>query len=104
MAGTSTTATVAFALTPAAVVQDQLRDYSKKSQVAVYNFGTSSLYQDSNDRFDLTAPKIQNFLDRIADRASECSLTIMKVPTSKAEVPKTNPKPNTFACTTASYH
>ena len=92
MASTSTTATVAFALTPAAVVQDQVRDYSEKSQVAVYKFGTSSLYQDSNDRFDLTAPKIQNFLDRIADRASECSLTVIKVPTSKAEIAKTNPK------------
>ena len=82
-----------FTLNPAAVVKDEVYDYSNKTHRALYSQATEKLYQDDKDRFDLTPTKVQNFLDRLFDRAQECNITVINcVPKNLSEVSKQNPQ------------
>ena len=82
-----------FTLNPAAVVQDEIYNYKEKAHRALYSQATEKLYQDDNDRFDLSPAKVQNFLDRLYDRAQEFNITVInKVPKNQAQISKTNPQ------------
>ena len=90
MAAASTTST--FALTPAAVVRDAPLDFTQKAHVAIYNTATQSLYQDTKDRHDLAPAMVQNFLDRVHDRALETSMTVTEIPATLEQVGRNNPR------------
>jgi hypothetical protein len=66
---------------PAAATEGVVLNYTNKLHKAHYFKASATLYpDDSKERFDLTEGSLQNFLNRIRDRAIDCRLSTVEVP------------------------
>ena len=85
----------AFAVDPAAALPGNI-DFVSKAGAAFHKRTTQSLYVDPSERFDLGKKGLQNFIDRVQDRAMSSNLSIIQVPETVAAMGTANPQRKNF--------
>ena len=80
---------------PAAALPGNI-DFVSKAGAAFHKRTTQSLYVDPSERFDLGKKGLQNFIDRVKDRAMSSNLSIIQVPETVAAVGTANPQKKNF--------
>ena len=82
----STAASVPFALNPSQATGNDLLDFNKKLHKTHYQAATKSLCSDATERFDLTEDKLHDFLAALKQRADDCALSTIDVPTDLSDL------------------